>query len=100
MVGELHGDRSSLSVPADEEIVLVFCLRECMIELSNSMKHLVKMLLNSGTTGNYILDAMAAPLKMQVYKDEDFHGLTLANETIVLTHVHDELWGLQEQNCG
>ena len=57
-----------------------------MIELSNLMKkHPVKMLLDSRATGNFISDAMATALKLQVQDDEDFHELTLADGTIVLT---------------
>ena len=55
-----------------------------MIELSSSVKKRpVKMLLESGTTGNFILDAMATALKLQVQDDEDFHELTLANGTVM-----------------
>ena len=57
-----------------------------MIELSNSVKKcLVKMLLDSGATSNFISNTMATTLKMQVYEDEDFHELTLDDGIVVLT---------------
>ena len=57
-----------------------------MIELSSLVKkRQVKMLLDSGATGNFILDAMGATLKMQIHEDEDFHELLLANGTIMPT---------------
>ena len=57
-----------------------------MIELYSSMKkRLMKMLLDSGANGNSVLDAMVATLTMQVYDNEDFYKLIVANGTIVLT---------------
>ena len=57
-----------------------------MIELSSSVKkRLVKMLLDSSAIGNFISDAMATALKLQIQDDEDFHELTLADGTIVPT---------------
>ena len=55
-----------------------------MIELSSSVKkRSVKMLLDSGATGNFISDAMVTELKLQVQNDEDFYEFTLADGTIV-----------------
>ena len=45
----------------------------------------MKMLLDSGATGNFISDAMATMLKVHVQDDEDFHELTLADGIIVPT---------------
>ena len=45
----------------------------------------MKMLLDSSATGNFISDAMAIALKLQVQDDEDFHELTLADWTDVPT---------------
>ena len=45
----------------------------------------MKMLLDLGATGNFVSDAMATILKLQVQDDEDFHDLTLANGTIMPT---------------
>ena len=57
-----------------------------MIELSNSVKKCpAKMLLDSSATSNFISNAMVAALKMQVYDNEDFHELMLANGTIMPT---------------
>ena len=57
-----------------------------MIELSNLMKkHPVKMLLDSRATRNFISDAMATALKLQVQEDEEFYELTLADGTVVTT---------------
>ena len=47
-----------------------------VIELSNSVKErLVKMLLDSGATSNFISDAMVTALNLQVQDDEDFREL-------------------------
>ena len=57
-----------------------------MIEFASFVKkRLVKMLLDSSATGNFILDVMAIVLKLQVQDDGDFHELMLANGTIVPT---------------
>ena len=48
------------------------------IELSSSVnKRLVKMLLDSSDTSNFISNAMASVLKLQVQEDEEFYELTL-----------------------
>ena len=68
-----------------------------MIELSSLVKKpQVKMLLDSGATNNFISDAMATALKLQVQEDEEFHELTLADGTIVLTVGHVQFM----MNCG
>ena len=57
-----------------------------MIALFNSMKKRpVKVLLDLGTTGNFISDAMATVLKMQFHKEEDFHESTPTDKIVVLT---------------
>ena len=56
------------------------------MELSSSVqKRPVKMLLDSSATSNFISDAMAIALKLQVQKDEDIHELTLGDGTILPT---------------
>ena len=56
------------------------------MELSNSVqKRPVKMLLDSGATGNFVSDAMVTALGLLVRKDEDFHELTLADGSLVPT---------------
>ena len=68
-----------------------------MIELSRLVeKRPVKMLLDSHATSNFILDAMAITLKLQVQNNEDFHELTLANGTAVPTAGYTEF----VMNCG
>ena len=55
-----------------------------MIEFSNlAKKRLVKMLLGSAAIDNFISDAMAIALKLQVQDDEDFHEVTLANGIVM-----------------
>ena len=85
-VGESHSENPCQGGPADEEIVSVVCLQGQVIELSSSMKkRLVKILLDSGAIGNFILDAMATALKLQVQDDKDFFELTLDDGTIMPT---------------
>ena len=61
-------------------------LRGCILELSSTVqKRLVKMLIDSGATGNFISDAMVTALKLQVQEEEDAHEVTLADGTDVLT---------------
>ena len=56
-----------------------------MIQLSSSVKKRpIKILLDLAAIGNFILDAMVAVLKMQVYDDEDFHKLMLADGIVIL----------------
>ena len=45
----------------------------------------MKVLLDLGMTGNYILDAMAIVLKLKIISDVDFQDLTLANGSQVWT---------------
>ena len=45
----------------------------------------MKMLLDSGSANNFISDAMATALKLQVQDDEGFHELTLADGSVVPT---------------
>ena len=55
-----------------------------MTELSSSMKKRpMKMLLNVGSTGKFISNAMATALKLRVQDDKDFHEFTLANGIVV-----------------
>ena len=57
-----------------------------MIELSSRVKErLVKVFLDSGMTGNFISDAMAAALKLKITSDVDFQDLTLADGSKVWT---------------
>ena len=57
-----------------------------MIKLSKLVeKRPVKMLLDSGATGNFISDAMAIALKLHVQDDECFHELTLADGIVMPT---------------
>ena len=56
------------------------------MELSSSVqKRLVKMLLDSDATGNFVSDAMVTALGLPVREEEDFHELTLADGTVVST---------------
>ena len=61
-------------------------LRGFVIELSSLVKKCtMNMLLDSSATSNFISDAMAIALKLQVQEDEDFHELTLADGTVMPT---------------
>ena len=48
-------------------------------------KRPVKMLVDSGATGNFVSDAMVTALGLPVREEEDFHELTLADGTVVPT---------------
>ena len=57
-----------------------------MIELSRRVKERpVKVLLDSGTTSNFISDAMAIALKLKITLDVDFQDLTLVDGSKVWT---------------
>ena len=45
----------------------------------------MKVLLDSGATGNFISDAMATALKLKITSDVDFQDLTLADGSKVWT---------------
>ena len=97
VAGDSHSKRRSLSGLADNEIVSVVHLQGCMIELSILVKkRLVKILLDSGATSNFISDVMATALKLQVQEDEDFYEVTLADGTIVPTAGYVQF----VMNCG
>ena len=82
-----------------EEIVSVVRFRGYMIELSNVMKkHPVKMLLDSRATRNFISDAMATALKLQVQEDEELYELMLA-DGIVVTTIGYVLFVLNCRDC-
>ena len=56
-----------------------------VLELSISVQKCpVKMLLDSGATGNFVSDAMVTALGLPVQEEEDLHELTLADGTVVL----------------
>ena len=84
--GEPQSTRPSLSVPVDETIVSAIRLRGHVMELSNMVKKRpIKMLIDSGATGNFISDAMVTAFNLQVQSDEDDWDLTLADGTVVQT---------------
>ena len=43
------------------------------------------MLVDSGDTSNFVSDAMVTALGLPVQEEEDFHEVTFADGTIVLT---------------
>ena len=70
-----------------------------VIELFSRVKERpVKVLLDSGTIGNFVSDAMATALKLKITSDVDFQDLTLADGSkgmdCTVCPVHHELWGL------
>ena len=66
VVGATQCESPNLDGPADE-IVSAVRLRGSVIELSSRVKERpVKVLLDSGTTGNFISDAMATALKLKL----------------------------------
>ena len=68
-----------------------------MIELSSSMKkRLVKMLMDSSVTSNFISNATATMLKLEAQEDKDFHKLTLADRTVM--RIAWYVWFVM--NCG
>ena len=74
-----------LDGPADE---IVSAVRLCgsVIELSNRVKERpLKVLLNSGTTSNFISDSKAIVLKLKITSDVDFQDLTLADGSKIWT---------------
>ena len=87
--GESHSESPRQGGPVDEDIVSTVRLRGRILELSSSVqKRPVKMLLDSGATGNFISDAMVVALGLPVQEREDFHELTLADGTVVPTAVY------------
>ena len=56
----------------------------------------MKVLLDSGTTGNFISDAMATVLKLKITSDVDFQDLTLADGSKVWTAGYVQF----TMNCG
>ena len=84
--GESHSESPRQGGPVDEDIVLAIRLRGRVLELSSSIqKRLVKMLVDSGATGNFVSDAMVTALGLPVQEEEDFHEVTLADGTVVTT---------------
>ena len=76
-MGATQCESPDLDGPADE-IVSAVWLHKSRIELSNRVKERpVKVLLDLGTTGNFISDAMATALKLKVTSDVDFQDLML-----------------------
>ena len=87
-VGVTQCESPDLDGPTDE-IVLVVRLCGSVIELSNRVKeHPMKVLLDSGTTGNFISDAMATVLKLKLTSDVNFQDLVLADGSKVWTAVY------------
>ena len=84
--GESHSESPRQGGPADEDIVSAVRLRGRVLELSSTVqKRPVKMLIDSGATGNFISDAMVTALKLHVQQEEDYHEVTLADGTDVST---------------
>ena len=79
------------------EIVSAVQLRGSVIELSSRVKErLVKVLLDSGATGNFISDAMAIALKLKITSDVDFQDLMLTDGSKVWTVGYVQF----TMNCG
>ena len=84
--GESHSESPRQGGPVDEDIVSAVRLRGRVLELSSTVqKRPVKMLIDSGATGNFVSDAMVTALKLQVQQDEDDDEVTLADGTVVST---------------
>ena len=84
--GESHSESPHQGGPVDEDIVSAVRLRGRVLELSSSVqKRPVKMLVDSGATGNFVSDAMVTALGLPVQEEEDFHEVTLADGTVVTT---------------
>ena len=67
------------------------------MELSSSVqKRPVKMLVDSGATGNFVSYAMVTTLGLPIREEEDFHELTLADGNVVPTIG----WVQFVMNCG
>ena len=85
-----------LDGPTDE-IISAIQLCGSVIELSNRVKERqVEVLLDSGATGNFVLDAMATALKLKITSGVDFQDLTLADGSQVWTTGHVQF----TMNCG
>ena len=83
--GESRSKSPSLSGPTDEIVSVVQICGKC-IELASRMKgRPMKVLLDSGSTSNFILDRLATILKLKIHSDVDFKDLTLADGSIVWT---------------
>ena len=67
-------------------MVLAIRLRRSVIELSSRVKERpVKVLLDLGTTGNFISDAMATVFKLKIISEVDSQDLKLADGSQVWT---------------
>ena len=68
-----------------------------MIEFSNQVNEcLVKVLLDSGATGNFISDAMVIVLNSKITSDLDFQDLTMAHGSQLWTTGYAQF----TMNCG
>ena len=86
VAGESHSESPRQGGPVDEDIVSAVRIRGRVLELASTVqKRPVKMLIDSGATGNFISDAMVTALKLQVQEEEDCHEVTLADGTDVST---------------
>ena len=96
VAGATQCESPNMDGPADE-IVSAVRLHGSVIELSSRVKERpMKVLLDSGATGNFILDAMATALKLKITSDVDFQDLTLANGSKVWTAGYVQF----TMNCG
>ena len=94
--GATQGESPDLDGPVDE-IVSAVRLRGSVIELASRVKERpVKVLLDSGTTGNFISYAMATVLKLKITSNVDFQDLTLADGSKVWTARYVQF----TMNCG
>ena len=97
VAGGSHSESPHQGGPVDEDIVSAVHLRGCVLELSSLVqKRPLKMLLDSGATGNFVSDAMVTALGLPVREEEDFHELTLADGTVVPTTGYVQI----VMNCG
>ena len=70
--GESHSESPHQGGPVDEDIVSVVHLRGRVLELSSSVqKRPVKMVVDSGATGNFVSDAMVTVLGLPVQEEEE-----------------------------
>ena len=84
-VGELQVESPSGTGPTDEQgISSAIRIRGSVIELSNQINHQpVKVLIDSGATGNFITDGLVTAWELPTELEEDHQELKLADGSTV-----------------